>query len=107
MEYMKLLALGWCFASGSRSSLPSCTATASDTMISQKLYDVTMELCHLYSLLGKSHETLRLSLPSLNLHKRRSQPIPRQTFVWLLDSGNFDQTSKQGKTFFTINNEVC
>ena len=77
-------------------------------MISQKVYEAMMELCHLYSLLDKSHKALRLSLLStfakLGL-KRRSQPISRQTFVWLLDSGNFNQTSKQGETFFTINNE--
>ena len=76
MEYMKFLALRWCFASGSRSSLPSCTATASSLsirqvflMISQNVYEVTMELCHLYSLLVKSDETLL----SFNLRNARSQ----------------------------------
>ena len=80
VEYMKVLALRWCFASGSQSGLPSCTATASSLsirhvflMISQKVCEVTMELCHLYSLLDKFHETLRLSLPSLNVRKARSQ----------------------------------
>ena len=32
-----------------------------------------MELCHLYSLLDKAHQTLRLSLPSLHLRKARFQ----------------------------------
>ena len=65
---MKFLALGWCSVAPGVAFDPSCTATASsllsDTMISQKVYEVTMELCHLYSLLDKSHETLRFSLPS-------------------------------------------
>ena len=111
----EVLALWWCFASGSAaSSLPSHTATASSLsirhvflMISQKVCEVTMEPCHLYSLLDKSHQTLRLSLPSLDLRKARSQkkinkPISRQTFLWLLDS-----PIAIGMTFFTINNEVC
>ena len=66
--------------SGSGSSLPSRTATASSLsiryvflMISQKVCEVMMELCHLYSLLGKSHQTLQLSLPSLDLKRSRSQ----------------------------------
>ena len=76
MEYMKFLALKWCYASGSRSSLPSCTATASSLSIrhdQSKVYGVTMELCHFYSWLDKSDETLRLSLLSLNLCKARFQ----------------------------------
>ena len=103
MEYIKLLALGWCFASGSWSSLPSCTAIASSLsirhaflMVSQKVYEVTMEVRHLYSLLDindKSHETLLLSLPSLDLRKARSQKkitTYLKTFAWLFDSGNFN-----------------
>ena len=77
-------------------------------MISQKVYEVTMGLCHLYSLLGKSHETLRLSLPSLDLRKARSQKKISnlsQDRHLPLDSGNFSETSKPestiaiGKTF--------
>ena len=91
----------------------------SDTflMISQKVYEIMMGLCHFYSLLDKFHETLRLTaaLPSQSwVSKEDQQPISRQTFAWLLDSGNFNQTSINqestsaiGKTFFTINNEVC
>ena len=55
-----------------------------------------MELCHLYSVLDKSHQTLRLSLPSLDLRRARSQmkinnlsqDSSRQTLLWLLDNGN-------------------
>ena len=82
VEYMKFSALRWCFTSGSRSSLPSCTATASSLsirhvflMISHKVYEVTMELRHLYPLLGKSHETLRLSLPSLEGELQRENKL--------------------------------
>ena len=58
-------------------------------------------------------------LPWLDLRKAGSQkkiskPISRQTFAWLIDSGNFSQTSiKQestiaiGKTFFTKNNKFA
>ena len=63
---------------------------------------LTMELCHLYSLLDindKSHETLRLSLPSFNLRKTRSQKkittYLKTDICLLLDSGNFNKTSKQ------------
>ena len=77
-------------------------------MISQKVYEVTMGLCHLYSYLDKSYETLRLSLPSLDLRKARfKKKISNlsQDRHLPLDSGNFNQTSKQestiaiGKTF--------
>ena len=77
-------------------------------MLCQKVYEVTIKLCHLYSLLGKSHQTLRLSLPSLDIRIARSQEKISnlsQDRHLPLDSGNFDQTSKQestiaiGKTF--------
>ena len=62
-------------------------------MTSQKVYEVMMGLFHLYSLLDKSHETLWL------IAKEDQQPISKQTFAWLPDSGNFNQTSiKQEST---------
>ena len=64
-----------------------------------------------------AQKTLRLTVagPSQSwVSKEDQQPISRQTFAWLLDSGNFNQiiikqesTIAIGKTFFTINNEVC
>ena len=60
--------------------LPSYTAITSSLsirhlflMINKKVYEVTMELCYLYSLLDKSDETLWLSLSSLNTGKTSSQ----------------------------------
>ena len=69
-------------------------------MISQKVYEVDGTLSFIL-IAYKSHETLRLSLPSLDLRKARSQKkisSLSQDRHLPLDSGNFNQTSKQEST---------
>ena len=65
MEYMKF----WHSGGARTNTASSLSIRHVFLMISQKVCDVTMELCHLYSLLDKSHQTLRLSLPFLDLRK--------------------------------------